>query len=62
MTDFTTHQARMLAHLQALHKTPGWADYVEHRVADLVARHPELYAGFAQHFPKPQTRRQERRR
>lgn len=53
MTDFTTHLARMLAHLQALHKTPGWKDYVEHRVADLAAREPGLYAGLAAHFPKP---------
>ena len=53
MTDFTTHLARMLAHLQALHQTPGWADYVEHRVADLAARHPDLYAGLAEQFPMP---------
>lgn len=53
MTDFSTHLDRMLAHLQALHKTPGWKDYVQNRVADLVARHPDLYAGLAEHFPKP---------
>lgn len=56
MTDFSTHLARMLAHLQALHKTPGWAEYVEARVADMAARHPDLYAELAEQFPRPATR------
>lgn len=53
MTDFSTHLAKMLAHLQALHKTPGWKDYVEARVADLAARHPDLYADLAAQFAPP---------
>lgn len=62
MTDFSTHLARMLAHLQALHKTPGWKDYVEARVADLAARHPDLYAELAAHFPKSPQRSSAARR
>ena len=53
MTDFSTHLARMLAHLQALHKTPGWAEYVEARVADMAQRNPELYSELAERFPRP---------
>ncbi|HBH39612.1 MAG TPA: hypothetical protein DDX06_14645 [Curvibacter sp.] len=62
MTDFSAHLARMLAHLQALHKTPGWAEYVEARVADLAARHPDLYAELAEQFPKPRPRSSAARR
>lgn len=47
MTDFATHQARMLAEYQALHKLPGWREYVEARVRDMAARHPDLYADLA---------------
>jgi hypothetical protein len=53
MTDFTTHLARMLAFYKERHKDPAWADYVEHRVADMAARHPELYSGLAEQFLKP---------
>lgn len=62
MTDFATHLDRMLEHLQALHKTPGWADYVEHRVADMAARHPDLYAELAAQFPKPRQKSSAARR
>ena len=53
MTDFSTHLARLLAHYEALHKTPGWKDYVEHRVADMAQRNPELYSELAARFPRP---------
>lgn len=56
MTDFSTHLARMLAHYETLHKTPGWQQYVEHRVADLAAQHPELYAELAAPFPRQSPR------
>ena len=52
MDFFEAHKAKMLAHLQALHKTPGWAEYVEAKVADMAARHPDLYAELAAQFPK----------
>ena len=53
MTDFTTHLARLLAHYETLHKTPGWKDYVERRVADMAQRNPELYSDLAARFPRP---------
>lgn len=62
MTDFSTHLARMLAHLQALHKTPGWKDYVEARVADMAHRNPDLYSELAAKFPKTAAPRQPVRR
>lgn len=62
MTDFSTHYARTLAHYQKLYETPGWKDYVEARVADLAARHPDLYAELAAHFPKSPQRSSAARR
>lgn len=62
MTDFTTHLARLLAHYEALHKIPGWKDYVEHRVADMAQRNPELYSELAARFPKTAAPRQPARR
>lgn len=56
MTDFTTHLARLLAHYQALHRTPGWKEYVEARVADMAQRNPELYSELAARFPRQSQR------
>jgi hypothetical protein len=45
--DFTTHTDQMLAAYKKLHEDPGWRDYVEARVRDMAARHPDLYADLA---------------
>lgn len=60
--DYTTHLSRLLAFYKERHKDPAWADYVEARVADMAARHPDLYADLAAQFPKPKPVSNPRRR
>lgn len=55
--DFTTHLAKTMAHYEALHKTPGWREYVEYQTARMAKECPELYADLAARFNKPQPQR-----
>lgn len=42
--DYSTHQARILAHYLALAKNPLWKAYAWARVQELALECPELYS------------------
>lgn len=42
--DPEAHRAEMLAHYTKLAKTPGWKQYVSHRLKEMAKECPGLYA------------------